>query len=290
MAMQPFYSHVMASGGISGEVFDLCQGPANLGIVDFLLGQNPVAATALVAGKMYVITLVGTTDFVAIGAASDTVGVVFTATGPGGAGTTGTCEGACAITEDTPLMIKSTGALGAPAIIELVGAEAEIAGNGGVALKGRMHYLSVRNTDILANAITLVAGATINGSAVPYTIKTEGDYLLMHEEGGAWRLNVLPRPAENLAVMARVDFVSADWSAANKIKCIQTGIAGLNEIGPHDITVSKSYVVQIVNTDLTPDEQVGVQVQFAANGDITLGKAAKAPAFAGTLLIVGTID
>lgn len=290
MAMQPFYSHVMASGGISGEVFDVTAGPANLGIIDFLLGQNPVAAISLVAGQMYVITFVGTTDFTLLGAASNTVGLVFTATGPDLTAGTGTTEGACKVTEDLPLSIKSTGALGAPAIIDLSGAEAEIAGNGGVALKGRMHYLSVRNTDILSNFITLVASSTINGSATPYTIKTEGDYILMHEESGAWRLNVLPRPAENLAVMARVDFVSADWSAANKIKCIQTGVPGLNEIGPHDITVNASYIVQIVNTDLAPDEQVGLQVQFAANGDITIGKAAKAPAFAGTLLIVGTID
>ena len=48
-----------------------------------------VAATALVAGTSYIITTVGTTDFTLVGAASNTVGVAFTATGAGtGTGTT----------------------------------------------------------------------------------------------------------------------------------------------------------------------------------------------------------
>lgn len=46
-----------------------------------------VADGSFVVGVLYTIELVGTTDFVAIGAASDTVGVQFTATGVGGAGT-----------------------------------------------------------------------------------------------------------------------------------------------------------------------------------------------------------
>jgi hypothetical protein len=56
-------------------------------IIDF--AENTVkTAGNIQAGFDYIITTVGTTDFVAIGAASNTAGVLFTATGPGaGTGT-----------------------------------------------------------------------------------------------------------------------------------------------------------------------------------------------------------
>jgi len=50
---------------------------------------STVAATALVVGSKYQILTVGSTDFTAVGAASNTVGVIFTATAVGtGSGTT----------------------------------------------------------------------------------------------------------------------------------------------------------------------------------------------------------
>jgi len=49
---------------------------------------TPVNADALVAGTEYTITTVGDTDFTLVGAADNTVGTVFTATGAGtGTGT-----------------------------------------------------------------------------------------------------------------------------------------------------------------------------------------------------------
>lgn len=64
--------------------------------VNFTVSQNPstsgtgqeVATGAFVNGTSYVITNVGDTNFTAIGASANTVGVIFTATGSGG-GTTG---------------------------------------------------------------------------------------------------------------------------------------------------------------------------------------------------------
>ena len=50
-----------------------------------------IAATSLVAGQTYKITAVGTTNFVAIGATSNTVGVYFTATGVGSGTGTANC-------------------------------------------------------------------------------------------------------------------------------------------------------------------------------------------------------
>lgn len=54
----------------------------------FVASPVPVAAGAFVIGQLYTILSVGTTNFVAIGAASNTVGLPFTATGAGsGSGT-----------------------------------------------------------------------------------------------------------------------------------------------------------------------------------------------------------
>ena len=65
-------------------------------------GSAPAVSGPFVVGQTYVIATVGTTNFVAIGAASNTVGVVFTATGPG----TGT--GTAFVGYDAPSQIPAT--------------------------------------------------------------------------------------------------------------------------------------------------------------------------------------
>lgn len=75
-------------------------------IVEF--AENTVkTATQIVAGLDYVIMSVGTTDFTAIGASSNTVGVRFTATGP----TTGTGTAALQHPDTAALRWESTEAL-----------------------------------------------------------------------------------------------------------------------------------------------------------------------------------
>jgi len=196
-----------------------------------------------------------------------------------------------ALTEDAPHVLVSTGSLGGARNLDISGLESETAAKGGQALDGRFFYLSVQNTDILTNSLTVSGGATINGSAT-FTISTEGDYLFHHVTGGVWRCNILPRPAEKLATLARIPFAAADWAAgtADMIKVIQTGAAGAGEVGPHDITAAGSYIVQVINTDLTPDELVDVEIQYASNGDVTLRKARKAPEFNGVAILIGTLD
>ena len=196
-----------------------------------------------------------------------------------------------ALTEDAPHVLISTGSLGGARNLDISGLESESAEKGGQALDGRFFYLSVQNTDITTYSITVSGGATINGSAT-FTISNEGDYLFHHVTGGVWRVNILPRPAEKLATLARIPFTTSDWTSgtADMIKILQTGSPAAGEVGPHDITVAASYVVQVINTDLTPDELVDVEVQYAANGDITLRKAKKAPDFNGVAIIVGTLD
>ena len=63
-------------------------GPVHIGTTAPNSSPASTAATALVAGTTYQILTVGTTDFTLVGASSNTVGVIFTATGAGtGTGT-----------------------------------------------------------------------------------------------------------------------------------------------------------------------------------------------------------
>ena len=56
-------------------------GPVHIGTTAPNSSPASTAATALVAGTTYQILTVGTTDFTLVGASSNTVGVIFTATG-----------------------------------------------------------------------------------------------------------------------------------------------------------------------------------------------------------------
>jgi hypothetical protein len=203
-----------------------------------------------------------------------------------------------ALTEDAPHVLVSTGALGGARALDISAMEVESAAKGGQALNGRIFYLSVQNSDISGtNTLTISGTTSINGSAT-LVISNTGDYLFHHVSGGVWRVNVLPTPAEKLATMARVSFAASDWDAGaskNTIKVLQTGTPAAGEVGPHLVTPYGSYVVQVINTDLTPEWQhrlvlVDVEIQFAPNGDITLRKSPKAADFAGVVLIVGTLD
>ena len=119
------------------------------------------------------------------------------------------------LTEDAPHVLTSTGDLGANRVLVISGLEAESAARGGQALDGRFFYLSVQNTDILSHSLTVSGSSTVNGDAT-FVIKTEGDYLFHHVTGGVWRVNILPRPSEKLATLARVNFTAADWALGVK--------------------------------------------------------------------------
>lgn len=199
-----------------------------------------------------------------------------------------------ALTDDAPHVLVSTGALFAGGVtLSLNGMEVESASKGGQALNGRFFYLSVQNSNIVASNITVSGSGTINGSA-SFVISHEGDYMFHHVSGGNWRVNVLPQPSESHATIAKVPFASTKWDAGavkNTIVVKQSGIAGLGEIGPHGLSVSGSYVVQVVNTDMTPNELVDVEIQYnSSNGDITLKKASKGPDFAGVVVVVGSLN
>jgi len=195
------------------------------------------------------------------------------------------------LTEDAPHALVSTGALNASRILDITGLEAESVGNGGQALNGRFFYLSVQNTDITSNSITVSGGSTINGVAT-FVISTKGDYLFHHIASGVWRCNILATPGEGLATFKRLSFVAADWTngTANNIVVSQSSGPAAGQIGPHNMTPYDGYLISVLNTSLTPNEYVDVEIHQALNGDITLVKAAKAPAFNGTILISGSLD
>lgn len=196
------------------------------------------------------------------------------------------------LTADAPLVLSCSGALGAARTLSIAALEAETAQEGNEPLRGRFFYLNVRNSDVSStNSLTVSSSATINGQA-SLAIVNPGDYMFFFEGAGAWRCNVLPRPEEPLATLKRVPFTAAMWAAgtANEITIIPSGSPAAGQAGPHYLTVASNYVVQVVNTDLNPDEIVDVEVQFDSSGNITLVKAQGAKAFNGVAIIVGALD
>jgi len=193
-----------------------------------------------------------------------------------------------ALTDNAPHALVSTGALTAARALDISGMETEGAGGGGQALNGRFFYLSVQNTDIETNPITISSSTSINGVGT-LVIDNVGDYLFTHLSGGVWRANFLPSTVPDTASMVRVTFAAADW-VGNAITILRTGTPGAGQVGPHDLAAYNSYLVQIINTDQTPDEMVDVELQFAGSGNITMRKAPRAAAFAGIAVISGTVD
>lgn len=79
--------------------------------ISFLENPDPETAGSLVVGREYRITTVGTTDFTLIGASTNTVGEIFTATGAGtGTGTATSTEGILTFQDEdeNPIEVSST--------------------------------------------------------------------------------------------------------------------------------------------------------------------------------------
>lgn len=316
------YTHVFAGAGFSGETWDVAQGynqsysttagdaafAAATKTITLTAGTFPswasevgkeiaISGTTSNDGNYTIVSLDGTSKIL-------TVKEVLVDETPVGVsvvdGSIDTAiqdillkSGDGALTEDAPHVLESTGALGAARTLDISGMEVELAARGGMDLPGRFFYLSIRNTDISAvNSITMSAGSTINGAAT-FAITNQGDYLFHHTKDGAWRVNIVPRPDEQSAVLKRIAFTAANWDAGtlkDTIKVLQTGTPAAGEVGPHLIAAYDSYLIQVINTDISPNEIVDVEVQIDSNGDVILKKARKAADFNGIVVISGTID
>ena len=78
--------------------------------------------------------------------------------------------------ENTPINLISTGVLGATKELDLQNVEQN----------GRLIFVSIRNSDIAFNNITITPTSTINGNP-NLTINSAVDFILAHETGGIWR-------------------------------------------------------------------------------------------------------
>lgn len=202
-------------------------------------------------------------------------------------------DGNAVLTSDAPLVLVSTGALGGARQLDISALEAEKAGHGDESLEGRPTILSIQNSDVKTNNLTIVSSDTINGNA-SFVVTSKGDYLLYHVQNGVWRIVILPLPSEALATIKRVHFSSGDWDAGaskDTIKILQIGAPSAGEAGPHELEIYNSYGVTVFNLDLTVPKIVGVDTSVdPATGDITLLKGAKAADFNGVAVIIGSVD
>jgi hypothetical protein len=310
------YSNVYASAGFSGETWDVSKGynllyTSQATDVTFAINKTITLAAGsfpawmLVPGKVFMTNDASNLGPFTVQSSTTSVVTVYEAV-TASAGVTATFSsnvdtaiqdvllsaGNGALTQDTPMVLISTGALGAARELILDAMEVETSDRGSQALNGRFFTLSVQNSDISTNNLTVTGSASVNGNAGGLVIGSAGDYLFQHVSDGVWRANVLPNPAESHATISRVSFNAIDWDAGsdkNTIVIPASGSLGVGEAGPHGLSVFASYVVQVVNKDLTPDELVDVEIQFNANGSITLKKAAKAPDFNGVAIIISSL-
>jgi hypothetical protein len=185
------------------------------------------------------------------------------------------------LTEDAPISMISTGALGATRDLSLVNIEQD----------GRIFFLSVRNSDITTNSLTVTATTEVNGSTAtnPFTISVATDYIFVHETGGTWRAYQQKQSQGADSQVFRATFSAANWSGgtANQITILQTGAPAAGQIGPHALSIASSYAVMVFRD--SDDELVDVGVVVATGtGNITLTKAGLGADFAGRVIVIGT--
>lgn len=185
------------------------------------------------------------------------------------------------LTADTPLFLRSTGALGAPRALTLDDAEDD---------GPRIIFIDFFNTDIAVNNILVSGSVSINGAAV-ITVSEVSQWILFHVGGGIWyALRQWPQNTVEGAAIRRLTFASALWAAGtvNQITITQSAAPGAGEIGPHGLDLSDTYVVQVYDTDGAVSELVGVDTEVdPATGNITLFIAGPGQAFGGTVVIIG---
>lgn len=183
------------------------------------------------------------------------------------------------LTGNAPVNIISTSLLNAPRTLNIAATEQN----------GRFFFLSVRNTDIATNNLTVVATTDINGGGTNFVIASARDFLFVHETGGTWRAYEQKENLSNFARVFRTTFLAATWSAgtANRITVVRTGAPGAGQVGPHGLALASSYVVQVYRDSDNQLVDTGVVVD-GATGNITLSKTGLGQNFAGRLIVVGT--
>jgi hypothetical protein len=316
------FEHGYFAAGLSGESFDICDGynvTYTTSAADAAFsGANTITLTAGTfptwlreVGKVFVISGTtlnnGTFTVVSIDLTFKILTVLETTVVE--AAQTPTFDGSAdtklidvllkagngVLTTDAPLVLYSTGTLGAARTLDIASLEKENTAQGGQDLQGRFFYLSVQNSDVSnSNTITIstsTGGGSINGLST-LVIRKPQDYIFHFESSGLWRANILTRPGEAHATIAMIPFVAADWSAGtvNEIEVIQTGVPTGGQVGPHGLKVYPHYIVQVCDETLTKPELVDVETQFDVSGNIKLIKAQKAKPFSGTVLIVSSLD
>lgn len=201
-------------------------------------------------------------------------------------------DGSGALTADAPLVLYSTGAFGGARQLDISALEKESALQGGEDLRGRFFMLSIENTDIATNNLTIVATGNVNNAA-SMVISSMGEYMFYFLGDLGWHAVIMPTPADALATIKRVSFADFKWdegATKDTIKVLQTGAPGNGEVGPHGLTAASTYSVEVWNMDLAYPEIVDIEVQCDASGNITLKKAAKAKDFNGVVVIIGALD
>jgi hypothetical protein len=81
---------------------------------------------------------------------------------------------------------------------------------------------------------------------------------------------------------SQIPFTAEDWRGLNYLKIIQSGIPGLNEIGPHAMPLGMGYSVTVFqNLDHNIKKVDTVVLVDQNTGAIIFWKTSRTPAFSG---------
>lgn len=191
-----------------------------------------------------------------------------------------------ALTDNAPLVMRSTGPLGAAQrVLDISAMEQD----------GRIFILNVENTDIspATNELIITPSVTVNGTAA-FAIDEPSHWFFVHTSGGVWfafRMFTEDDKVVEAARLVRISFALTTWAngTADELKILRTGAASApaGEIGPHKMDIADTYIVQVYDKTGTP-ELVNVEVTVdSATGNIFLKKAPLAGDFNGEVIIIG---
>lgn len=127
--------------------------------------------------------------------------------------------------ENAPISLISTGLLNTPKELDLSQVEAN----------GRLFFLSVQNTDLDTNSLTLVSGSNLNGDA-SLIITDPDDYVLVYTVNG-WRVQSIYTPEEKSNLELEMEFKASQLSNFKELLYTGNNLTTVNTYTDNTMTV-----------------------------------------------------
>ena len=250
--------------------------------IDIGGANNPIVnAGSFVSGQWYAITSVGTTNFTGIGATSNTIGVIFLASGVGSG--TGQAQAIATLTTATNTAAGATGGGGQFAMSSAYNMTCDLRAAATVCLN------VTGATNMTLSDLRIVGGATLGGHGLNYagtgTVTVSGSALIGGSSNGASINNA----STGTISVSNSTLTTAGAGVANAITNSSTGnvsvststitvgaASGLNNVSTGSITVSASTLIGGSSAAGIANASTGTVT--VSGSTLTAGSALAAPA------------